>query len=257
MIPPPDDEGDGRHHSDAQLRRPRWTHRRLLGTTTALSSMTAWIVALYRLAHLAPSSPMSHRRADDVTSSSGRSRSRRGSHPSDADSERASQGPTVAQNPASPSHIGSHPSDADSERSRPTCSNHSRTSTELRPNGIHSSDADSERTQQPSNVLDNGAISSTVSFESDRSGTVLTTAAALRLEQELDKLTTELGKMFACVTKIAKRKDPVLADTGQGLSTHATYPRRRAQVLQGVACSRKLARPYFRAGLFPLALGEV
>ena len=87
---------------------------------------------------------------------------------------------------ASPSHIGSHPSDADSERSRPTYRNH-----ELRPEGIHSSGADSERSQQPSNVLDNGAISSTVTFESDRSGlstvvrggTVLTTAAALRLDK--------------------------------------------------------------------------
>ncbi|CAE7450270.1 unnamed protein product [Symbiodinium sp. CCMP2592] len=115
-----------------------------------------------------------------------------------------------------PPRVGSHPSDADSERSRPASSSHNRTSTELRPDGIHSSDADSERSQQPTNDRDNAAISSTVKFESDRSGlstvvrggTVLTTPAALRLEQELDKLTTELGKMFACVTKIVKRRDP-------------------------------------------------
>ncbi|CAE7569646.1 RE1 [Symbiodinium sp. CCMP2592] len=226
MGPPPDDEGDGRCHTDASPRRPRWRVGLFADAQMPPEhnygphfddSMDSGLVP--PRPDLAPSTPLSNRVAADLTSSSGRSRSHRGSHPSDADSERASQSPDVAQNPvssSSPSQVGSHPSDADSERSRPASSSHNRTSTELRPDAIHSSDADSERSQQPTNDRDNAAISSTVTFESDRSGlstvvrggTVLTTPAALRLEQELDKLTTELGKMFACVTKIVKRRDP-------------------------------------------------
>ncbi|CAE7036581.1 RE1 [Symbiodinium sp. CCMP2592] len=157
MGPPPDDEGDGRCHTDASPRRPRWR------------------ADLFADAQMLP--PILHL------------------HPGDL-------GPTAGR--------------IHRMRIRPASSSHNRTSTEVRPDGIHSSDADSERSQQPTNDLDNAAISSTVTFESDRSGlstvvrggTVLTTPAALRLEQELDKLTTELGKMFACVTKIVKRRDP-------------------------------------------------
>ena len=220
MGPPPDDEGDGRRPTDTSLLRPRWRVDLFADTQAPPGhnygphfdhGMDSGLVP--PRPDLAPSTPMSDRLADDLASSSGRSRSHRGSHPSDADSERASQSPAGVQNPVSSScrsHVASHPSDADSERSRSN-----QASTELRPNGTHSSDADSERSQQPNPDRDNAAVSSTVTFESDRSGlstvvrggTVLTTPAALRLEQELDKLTTELGKMFACVTKIVKRRE--------------------------------------------------
>ena len=221
MGPPPDDEGDGRRPTDTSLLRPRWRVDLFADTQAPPGhnygphfdyGMDSGLVP--PRPDLAPSTPMSDRLADDLASSSGRSRSHRGSHPSDADSERAWQFPAGAQNPissSSRSHVASHPSIADSERSRSN-----QATTELRPNGTHSSDTDSERSQQPNPDRDNAAVSSTMTFESDRSGlstvvrggTVLTTPAALRLEQELDKLTTELGKMFACVTKIVKRRDP-------------------------------------------------
>ena len=221
MGPPPDDEGDGRRPTDTSLLRPRWRVDLFADTQAPPGhnygphfdhGMDSGLVP--PRPDLAPSTPMSDRLADDLASSSGRSRSHSGSQPPDADSERAWQGPAGAQNPVSSSsrsHVASHPSDADSERSRSN-----QATTELRPDGTHSSDADSETSQQPNPDRDNAAVSSTMTFESDRSGlstvlrggTVLTTPAALRLEQELDKLTTELGKMFACVTKIVKRRDP-------------------------------------------------
>ena len=101
--------------------------------------MPAWIVddsgVVPPRLGLAPSTPGS----DPDASSSGRSRLRRGSHPSDADSEGASQGPPLVGT--------SDPSDADSERS-PMVHEANRSSTELRPAGVHSSDGDSERSRE-------------------------------------------------------------------------------------------------------------
>ncbi|CAE7493174.1 GIP [Symbiodinium sp. CCMP2592] len=207
MGPPPDDEGDGRCHTDASPRRPRWRGD------------------LFADAQMPPEHNYGPYFDDSMDSEWPSAASPRLSAINSAVKPgcrrsyifvRAISVPPRVASIGCGLGVGSHPSDADSERSRPASSSHNRTSTELRSDGIHSSDADSERSQQPTNDRDNAAISSTGTFESDRSklstivrgGTVLTTPAALRFEQELDKLTTELGKMFACVTKIVKRRDP-------------------------------------------------
>ncbi|CAE7249287.1 GIP, partial [Symbiodinium necroappetens] len=139
MGPPPDDEGDGRRHTETSLLKLRWRVDLFADTQAPprhnygphFDHMDSGLVP--PRPDLAPSTSMSDRLDDELASSSGRSRSHRGSHPSDADSERASQGPAGPMRQAQ------------------------------RPDGTHSSDA------------------------------------------ELDKLTTELGKMFACVTEIANR----------------------------------------------------
>ena len=102
--------------------------------------------------------------SDRDVSSSGRSRSHRGSHPSDADYGNV---PLKAHLWCASQHAGgSHPPDADSECS-PVVHEASRSRTDLRPAGVRSSDGDSERSRAPSH---NATNSSTVSFESDRSG---------------------------------------------------------------------------------------
>ena len=86
MGPPPDDEGDGRRPTDTSLLRPRWRVDLFADTQAPPGhnygphfdhGMDSGLVP--PRPDLAPSTPMSDRLADDLASSSGRSRSHRGS----------------------------------------------------------------------------------------------------------------------------------------------------------------------------------